>query len=176
MTASGPESPWSDLALTARPQLVSVARRVVRDRDEAEDVVDEAIARLASQIDRGEAIETVVGWLHRTVLRISVDRARAWVRRRRPSWQHDVSQRGGGRSAATPDPQAALESIEVRERLWHAILELPERQRDAIVLRQLEGLSYPEVAERLSIAEGTVRGHVHAARASLRATLWDLAE
>ena len=77
MTASGPESPWSDLALTARPQLVSVARRVVRDRDEAEDVVDEAIARLASQIDRGEAIETVVGWLHRTVLRISVDRARA---------------------------------------------------------------------------------------------------
>ncbi len=65
MTASGPESPWSDLALTARPQLVSVARRVVRDRDEAEDVVDEGNSFLAPA--EGFSFSESAGWLEPTL-------------------------------------------------------------------------------------------------------------
>ncbi len=174
VTAGLPLDSWSEIALAARPELVSIARRVVRDHSEAEDVVDEAIARLAATIDDGGAIDSIVGWLHRAALRIAVDRARAWIRRQRETWRYDVAQSSARRSAV--DPSAALDSVETRERLWCAILELPERQRDAVVLRQLEGLTYAAVADRLGIEEGTARGHVHAARASLRKTLWDLTE
>lgn len=160
--------PWSAAAMSARPQLVSAARRVVRDRAEAEDVADEAIARLAGAISAGERIDSVMAWLHRAALRIAVDRARAWVRRRREPWQREASRR-----RAPPDPATALESTELRERLWHAILELPERQRDALVLRQMEGVGYDEVASRLGVTVSTARGHVHAARAALRRLLWE---
>lgn len=161
---------WSESAIAARPGLVSAARRVVRDRGEAEDVADEAIARLAAAVEDGERIEAVTGWLHRTALRIAVDRARAWIRRNRPAWRHDVAAR-----PEPPDPARALEGAELRERLWRAVLDLPERQRECVVLRQMEGLPYREVAARLGVAATTVRGHVHAARAALRSALWDLA-
>ncbi len=161
--------PWSEEALASRPSLVSAARRVVRDATEAEDVADEAIARLAAATAAGESIESVAGWLHRAALRISVDRARAWVRRRQEGWRHEAARR-----PTAPDPERVLEEVETRERLWLAVLELPDRQRDAVVLRQMDGRSFREIADLLEISEATARGHVHAARATLRRTLWDL--
>jgi len=162
-------TPWSEEAVAARAGLVSAARRIVRDRVEAEDVADEAIARLAIALDAGEAIGSVAGWLHRVALRIACDRARAWLRRRRDGWRRDAARR-----PAAPDPSRALEDVETRERLWRAVLELPARQRDALVLRQMDGRSYREVGELLGISEGTARGHVHAARAALRSALWEI--
>ena len=76
---------------------------------------------------------------------------------------------GGGGT----DPSAVLASVEARERIWRAILDLPPRQRDALVLRQLEGLPAVEVAARLGVEEPTVRAHIHAAREALRARLFD---
>lgn len=163
------QTPWSEEAVAARAGLVSAARRVVRDRIEAEDVADEAIARLTAALAAGEAIDSVAGWLHRVALRVACDRARAWMRRQRDGWRRDASRR-----SAAPDPSRSLDDVETRERLWRAVLELPDRQRDSLVLRQMDGRSYREVAELLGISEGTARGHVHAARAALRETLWDL--
>ena len=163
--------PWPEEALRARPQLVSVARRVVRDRAEAEDAADEALARLSTAMANGEAIDSIVAWLTRITLRIAVDRARAWVRRQRDGWRLDVAARSSARGAI--DPGAALASVEARERIWRAILELPDRQRETLVLRQFEGMSVAEVAARLEIEEPTVRAHVHAARAALRRVLFE---
>ncbi|MCA8961554.1 MAG: hypothetical protein KDC38_13610, partial [Planctomycetes bacterium] len=107
-----PESPqWWATALSARPRLISVARRVVRDPAEAEDVADEAIARLAAEFDRPTIalvpIDNVVGWLHRTAVRLATDRARHWLRRQRPEWLADVASRAD-RPRSTP-PSAELE-------------------------------------------------------------------
>ena len=154
-----------------RSQLISVARRIVRDGGEAEDVADEAIARLVAEQRDGRTIDSVPAWLHRITLRLAVDRARAWVRRQRPEWQHDVARR-----PASPDPAAALESTEMRERVWLAILALPDRPRDALILRQMEGLDYAQVAAHLGVSEATARTHVHTARLRLREAIWGRTE
>ncbi len=157
---------WYAVALGLRSKLASLARRVVRDPSEAEEVVDEALARLVQVAETDGLPDEIGGWLHRTSLRIAIDRARHWVRRQRPEWLYSVGQR-----PAVLSPSEELERQEAREAVWHAILELPPRQREVIILHEMENLSYAEVGELLQIAESTARAHAHAAREELRRKL-----
>ena len=120
----GLENLWHEEALRLRPKLTSVARRVVRNRAEAEEIADEAIARLVRKA-RGEGLpDEIAGWLHRTALRLAIDQARHWVRRQRPGWLHTVGRRTGVLSA-----EEELERRETGDRVWRTILELPRRQQ-----------------------------------------------
>ncbi len=141
-----------------------MARRVVRDASEAEDVADEAIARLTTEIQAGNRIDNIPAWLSRTALRVAVDRARAWVRRNRPEWLSIAASRAS-------EVGKALERTEVQERVWRHLLELPARQREVLVLHQMEGLSYREIADLLDVSESTARVHGHAGREALRQKL-----
>ncbi|MFQ5654070.1 MAG: RNA polymerase sigma factor [Planctomycetota bacterium] len=167
--AAGGDDVWEVAALRCRPRLVSVARRVVRNRAEAEDVADEAIARLAREARCGAAIERVEGWLCRAVLRIAIDRARRWAR------LHLILPRLATRRGerASP-PLREAERSELRERVWRAILSLPRRKQQVIVLHDMEGLPYAEVAALLGIREATARVHAHSAREALRRNLQGL--
>ena len=159
-----PISPaWEQEAVRLRPRLVSVARRVVRNAPEAEDAADEALARLVRERQGDNPPARVTPWLHRTVLRIAIDRARAWVRRQ--DARHEV---GRHAQRPSPGPEEEAQRRELREAVWRCVLELPPRQRQVIVLHQMEGLPYGEVAELLDIAEATARAHAHAARETLR--------
>ena len=100
--------------------------------------------------------------------------ARAWLRRQRPEWLSEVARR------RTPslDPSELAERAELRDRIWVHLLELPERQREAVVLHEMEGLSYPEIADRWGTTASTVRAHAHAARQALQRKLreWTVPE
>ena len=154
------ERRWYQDALSARPRLISVARRIVRDLGEAEDVADEAIARLTTQIRGGGGVDSVGAWLHRTALRLGVDRARSWVRRQRPEWL--------AKAAVSSDRASETDRTDLREQVWRHLLELPARQREVLVLHQMEGLSYGEIGTLLEISESTARVHGHAGREAMR--------
>ncbi|TDK48809.1 RNA polymerase sigma factor [Antarcticimicrobium luteum] len=155
--------------LTARlgPRTFSVALRVLGDRDEAEDVAQEAMMRLwrmAPDWQPGQA--RVSTWLYRVTLNLCIDRKRR-------------SRRAGAlRLDDVPDPpdpgRSAPERMQDGARadaLQSALMSLPERQRQAVVLRHIEELSNPEIAGIMEISVEAVESLTARGRRALAAAL-----
>ncbi|MFC7703079.1 RNA polymerase sigma factor [Plastorhodobacter daqingensis] len=142
--ANGDKAAARILTLRLAPRVLSFAARMLGDGAEAEDVTQEAMLRLwriAPDWRQGEA--QVSTWLYRVASNLCTDR----LRRRRPVALDAV---------AEPEDEApgALQSLEEADRaaaLDAALARLPERQRQAVVLRHLEGLSNPEIAGVMGI-------------------------
>jgi RNA polymerase sigma-70 factor, ECF subfamily len=159
-------------------RLFRVARGVVRDEAEAEDVLQEAYVRAFAALPgfRGEA--GLGTWLTRIVLNEALGR----MRRRRPTEQLEVldqdAQTGDSRvvmfpGVTAPNPEAAAARSEVRRLLEHAIDNLPEAFRLVFVMRDIEEMSIEETAANLSIRPETVKTRLHRARRLLRKNLDD---
>lgn len=133
-------------ALTQRltPRVLGYAARLLKDRAEAEDVAQEAMLRLwkiAPEWRNGEA--KVTTWLYRIVTNLCTDR----LRKKRGAALGDVPEPEDGR----PSQEAVLMQRQRVAALDLALGTLPERQRQAVVLRHIEGLSNPEIAEILEL-------------------------
>ena len=149
------------------PRLFAHAARVLGDRAEAEDVVQETMLRLWKQAPdwrQGEA--KVSTWAYRVAVNLCTDRLRA--RKRRGHVDLD----------SVPDPPSLDPSAVERmtETVRNTALEaalgtLPDRQRQAVVLRHIEGLSNPEIADALDVPTGTVKTWMIRGRACLKAAL-----
>jgi len=158
--------PAAARALTLRlvPLAVRVARRMLGDAAEAEDVAQEALLRLwkvAPEWRQGEA--RVSTWLYRVVSNLCIDR----LRRRRSVGIDAIAEPADDRPSATEgliaaDRAAALEA---------ALAALPERQRQAVVLRHLEGLSNPEIAEIMDVGVEAVESLTARGKRALAAAL-----
>ncbi len=161
---------WERDAIAFRGRLVSVASRVLRNRTDAEETADEAIARLAKAASASRLPDDVEGWLVRTALRIAIDAARTRARRRRhlpvvAASDPDAAGRAGD------DPRASAEREELREEVWRRVLELPRMRRQVVVLRDMEGMAFADIARCLGIRESTARAHAWAGREALRRKL-----
>jgi RNA polymerase sigma-70 factor (ECF subfamily) len=142
-------------------RLVRLALRILGDRSEAEDVVQEAFVnahRALSQnrFDFRAGIET---WLYRVVTHAAVDAARGRARRQRLVEKLDV---------ATPSAEFDIEAHLALQRLSDWLGQLPKEQAEALVLKAVEGLSSAEVAQILQCSEGAVEQRLVRARATLR--------
>jgi RNA polymerase sigma-70 factor, ECF subfamily len=152
-------------------RVFSIAIRICRHREDARDVTQDvfvtALRTLASF--RGDAQLTT--WLHRVTVNASLDLVRKRQRREGPPLD-DV----GERSDEAPGPEvAAIESVRARE--VHAALgRIPADQRAVIVLHDLQGLDYAEVAGALEVPVGTVKSRIHRARLALARELGHLKE
>jgi RNA polymerase sigma-70 factor (ECF subfamily) len=117
-------------------------------------------------------------WIYRIVINQARNRQRWWRRRRRadqvPLEQHLVDH-GNLRQAGDREwPDRALARKEMAARLWAALNALPFDQRTVIVLREIDGLSYEEIADSLSVAVGTVKSRLTRARQALRRQLGEV--
>jgi RNA polymerase sigma-70 factor, ECF subfamily len=129
---------------------------------DAEDLVQETFLRAYRAFDRFDAGSNARAWLHTILRRVRTDAFRR--RRRRPE---TVELTGEG--PATAPAQDALASG--REDLERALRALPEAFRTAVVLRDLQELSYAEIAGALGVPVGTVMSRIHRGRALLREAL-----
>ncbi|MDB5659502.1 MAG: polymerase, sigma-24 subunit, subfamily [Cypionkella sp.] len=149
------------------PRVMGYAGRMLSDRVEAEDVAQEAMLRLwkvAPEWRQGEA--KVSTWAYRVVTNLCTDRLRA-RRRRRLDALDDVAEPSDGAMSVVAgmieaDRMAALDG---------ALAQLPERQREAVVLRHIEGLSNPEIAEVLQIGVEAVESLTARGKRALAAIL-----
>jgi RNA polymerase sigma-70 factor (ECF subfamily) len=156
-------------------RLFRVARGVVRDDAEAEDIVQEAYLRAYARLAgfRGECRFST--WLTRIVLNAAIGR----IRRRRSAESFERALRTGDRQviefprAHNDDPEAALARAEMRRLLERAIDELPDPFRLVFMMRDVEDMSAEETAESLGIRPETVKTRLHRARRRLRRSLAD---
>lgn len=149
------------------PRLVSFAGRMLGDRAEAEDVAQEALLRLwkiAPDWRSGEA--QVSTWLYRVVTNLVTDRQRARARRRAGALDEVPEP-----ADAAPGVVAHLIEADRMAALEAALAQLPERQRQAVVLRHLEGMSNPEIAQVLEIGVEAVESLTARGKRALTAIL-----
>jgi RNA polymerase sigma-70 factor, ECF subfamily len=148
-----------------------VAYSVLRHREDAEDVAQEAFAKAYRNFRQLRDRDRFRAWLARTAWRLAIDRCRA--ARRRQKLESDATASGG------PDPNS-LHMGAARDRaeeLWRAIDMLPEKLRIVIVLASIEGHQVAEVASLLGLPKGTVKSRLFIARQRLKEQLeWMLSD
>jgi RNA polymerase sigma-70 factor (ECF subfamily) len=161
--------PSAARALTQRlaPRVFAYAMRVLGDRAEAEDVTQEALLRLwriAPEWRQGEA--QVTTWLYRVATNLATDRLRG-RKRRQAETLDDVAEPGDDR----PSVVAGMIEADRMAALQSALEQLPDRQRQAVVLRHIEGLSNPEIAQILDIGVEAVESLTARGKRALAALL-----
>lgn len=143
------------------------AARLLGDRAEAEDVAQEAMLRMwrvAGQWRAGEA--KLSSWLYRVTVNLCTDRQRARLRRRAEPLE-DVAEPAD----ESADTEAALMQRARQDALQAALATLPDRQRQAVVLRHIEGLSNPEIAAILDVGVEAVESLTARGKRALTAAL-----
>ncbi len=155
-----------------------LALRVLRDEEQARDVVQDAFLKAYGSLDRFEGRSGFYTWLYRIVMNLCLDAKRRDRSGQQVEWTEQVVHGGAAEAALAaaddpqePDPAAALERSELREQLTRAIEGLPEDARRIIELREIDDLSYQEIAECLGVPKGTVMSRLHYARRRLREAL-----
>ena len=152
-----------------------LALRVLRDEDQAQDVVQDAFLKVYGSLDRFEGRSGFYTWLYRIVMNVCLDRKRRDRSDREVEWDEETA--GGsladpaGVDPARPGPEAEAPNTELRTLVARAIEALPEDARRAIQLREIDGLSYKEIAEALGIPKGTVMSRLYYARRRLQEAL-----
>jgi RNA polymerase sigma-70 factor, ECF subfamily len=164
---AGDARAFEELVTTYQHRVFGVALRMLGRRAEAEEIAQETFLRAhrALRDFRGEA--RLGTWLYAIASRLCLDRLAAGARRLERS-DDDALLRAPAEGA---DAVGALERGELESALHDAIAALPEDRRIVVVLRDLEGLAYEEIAEVLGLPLNTVRSRLHRARLDLKAKL-----
>jgi RNA polymerase sigma-70 factor (ECF subfamily) len=142
----------------------AVALSVTCRHEDAQDAAQESFLVALQRLDECRSPERVGGWLM-TIVR---NRSKNLVRRES---LREMDELPFGVRSRMPTPDRTAETAELRGMLRGALGELPEVQRQVVLLHDLEGWKHREIAERLDLPCGTVRSHLHFARKTLREAL-----
>jgi len=152
-------------------RMASAVWRLVRDRHETEDVVQEVLVHVVRRIDRIREHRNPTALILRMCVHASLDH----LRKKRRAGRFLARWREGALSRPASDPPARMAAAELRDALLRALSFLPKREGEAIVLHAVEGLDYPDTAEAMRCRESTVRVLVSKARRRLRERFVDSA-
>jgi len=176
----GEESAFAELVERHQRRAVNVAYQLLRDEEDAVEVAQDAFVRIYRAIGefRGECEFTT--WLHQIVVNLARNKHRWWWRRGRAvtvSFDAPVQTEEGQRRqqmAAPTDPaDVELGRAEFVRTLEQQMRKLPPKFREVLVLRNVEGLSYEEIAVVLRCSVGTVKSRIARAREALREAMKD---
>lgn len=157
---------WEEVAHRYGRTIYNFAYRLTGNRDDALDLSQEVLLRVRKGL-RGYRPGSFEGWLWRITHNAFIDETRR--RKRRPTVplpEHDRSNLG-----VSPAADEALAAIRLGEDVQTALLALPVEFREAVVLCDVVGLPYDEIAESVGVPVGTVRSRIHRGRAMMRRKL-----
>ena len=172
---SGDKHAFELLVLKYQRKLSRLLSRFVRDPGDLEDVTQEAFIKAYRALPSFRGDSAFYTWLYRIGINTAKNYLVAQGRRAPTSTDFDADEAEGFEDADQlrdiNTPESLLQSKQIGETVNSAMEALPEELRTAIVLRELEGLSYEEIAERMSCPIGTVRSRIFRARESVAAKL-----
>ena len=177
---AGDEEAFDDLVRRHQQRAFNVAFQVLRDREDAAEVAQDAFVRIYRSVEnfRGDCEFTT--WLHQIVVNLARNKHRWWKRRGRQSsvsLDSPVEMADGEapmQIAASGDaPDVETVKAEFMELLSRRMEELPRKLREVLVLRNVENLSYEQIAVVLDCSIGTVKSRIARAREALRESMQD---
>lgn len=170
---NGGEEGFNRLVLKHKDRIYSLCCRMLSDRDEADDVAQETFVRVFHGLKDFRMESKFSTWLHRIAVNACKNRmdSKAWREGRAKAELEAADLEGGGRSRS---PAQELEDKGRRACIEEAIARLPEDQRVLVVLRDVEGRAYEEIAESLGLNPGTLKSRLNRARAQLQEWLKEL--
>jgi RNA polymerase sigma-70 factor (ECF subfamily) len=173
---NGDEASFTRLVKEHTGKVISLAWRLVGNREEAEDLTQEAFLRLHRSLPDFRGESRISTWLYRTTTRLAIDHLRRErIKRRLFFFRQDNESPDPVDLTADfrPDPGRELQSQEAMRTLRKSLKKLSARQQVIFTLRHYEGLPLKDIAEHLGLETGTVKSHLHRAVTQLR---MDLAE
>ncbi len=172
---AGDEQACTELVESHQRMVYQLAFHLLGDKEEALDLSQDVFLTVFRMLDRFRGQSALRTWIYRIVVNQARNRQR-WWRRRYQSAQVplDVHVSEHGELSSPRDdcgPERLLRQKEQADRVWQALRDLPFDQRTALVLREIDGLSYEEIGYSLNVAVGTVKSRLARARQLLRAEL-----
>jgi RNA polymerase sigma-70 factor (ECF subfamily) len=172
---AGDEAACADLVAAHQRMVFGLALQ--GNREEALDLSQDVFLRVFRTLPSFRGQSALRTWIYRIVVNQARNRLRGWRRRFRGSQvslDDHVEQHGDLAATHDAPPDRLLASKEAAAHLWQALDRLPFEQRTAVILREVDGLSYDEIAFTLGIVVGTVKSRLTRARQALRASLLGL--
>ena len=174
---AGDESAFSMLIRRHERRVFGLLLRMLGSVQEAEDVAQETFLNLHRHGHRFRSQSRFSTFLYRVAVNAALNRRRSLGRRRARTEALERRQLAGDDLPSSPrDPEDSAAGAQVQARVQREVVALPPHLRVPLVLFDIEGLSYSDVASVLQVAEGTVKSRIHRARQALRERLADLVE
>lgn len=145
----------------------AIAYRLMQNREDADDLVQDAFLRALQRIDEFNPARPFGPWFFRLLVNTGLDTIRRLKLRNTEGEPMEAPDPG-------PRPDQDLERTEIRSRFEQALADLPARQRLVVWAHEVDGMDTREIAETTGTAQATVRWHLHAGRKALRAALADV--
>ncbi len=156
---------WADVVAKYADVVYTMAYRLTGDDEEARDLAQDVLIRLHKGLAKYRE-GNFEGWLYRTTVNAFRDRLR-----KRKRLREDVLPEEPPGMKTTGIVEEEVQRGELHDVVQRALVKLPAEYREAVVLRDLEGRSYEEIAQILGIPAGTVRSRIHRGREALRQLL-----
>lgn len=163
-------------------RVFALALGILKNPDEARDVSQEAFLKAHRHLSTFQGSASFYTWIYRITVNLCIDLRRK-AGRDHAEFDERLAPRdvGGPAASVSPqrlsfDPQRALHNAELRKRMMAALQELSEMHRTVLLLREVEGLSYKEIAEIMSCPEGTVMSRLFHARQKMQELLRDFVD
>jgi RNA polymerase sigma-70 factor (ECF subfamily) len=178
---AGDAGAFRSLVVRHQRKVYAVALGIVKDPDLAWDVAQEAFVRIHAHLGDFKGESSFSTWALRIASHLSIDLLRKERSAQRTAMddvrETDLEDAADGVLATTlaADPQRGVLRRELLGKIQAALAQIPDAHRTILVLRELEGLSYEELAERLGIPKGTVMSRLFHARKKMQALLRDYA-
>jgi RNA polymerase sigma-70 factor (ECF subfamily) len=171
------EGAFNELVVTYQRRVFALVFRMLGRRDEAEDLAQEVFVQVFKAIDQFRGDSKLSTWIYRIAVNLCKNRTK-YLSRRHANDQDDVdamadrlpfSAAKGVSVGGISRPDELVEGMQLEVVVKRAIAQIEPEFREVLILRDVEDMSYEEIAEVTGLADGTVKSRIHRARAQLRA-------
>lgn len=163
---AAPADEFTRLVAEYRLRAFHFALQIVGNREDAMDVTQDAFIKVHKNWERRDSDRPFAPWFYAILRNVAID-----FLRKRASRREEDPEAGPDVSSTRPGPELLAEKSQIKEKVWLALSQLPEEQREVVVLRDLHGFAYKEIAQITGQSVTTVNSRLHDAREALRRKL-----
>jgi len=171
----GDPSAYRGLVERYQSRVYALIVGMVRDREDARDLTQEAFVKAYNNLSRFRLESSFYTWLYRIAMNLAIDHLRKHKKRKHSEFDEQIASQDSSGTLADAhtreSPRRAVERKQLQSSILLALDKLSPDHKQIILLREIEGLSYTEIAETLEIAEGTVMSRLFYARRKLQQLL-----